>query len=194
MQNQNLLEDNLTREELQALRNKRAGMFIFQVSWIMAFLCLVMVNWQLSYSADWLPEGAERASLLPATFATGALLLSCFLARRALSAIQDDDRPRFLIEWLGTVGLGGLFIGVMVFEFFSIAPGSQYAQVFRLMTGFHMVHAFVIGAYLLGVYFQARDGHYGSLDSWAIEAGVKLWYFVFIAWAIFYVTIYWIAW
>jgi len=193
-----LLEDNLTPEELQDLRNKRTGMFIFQVSWIMAFFCLIVVNWQLSFSREWLPEGAERMSILPATFATAALLLSAFLARRGLQAIRADDRNGFLREWAATLVLGVLFIFVMLYEWVVIgntsAADTQYAQVFRLMTGFHMVHAFVIGAYMLGVWHSARAGSYGPLDFWAVEAGLKLWYFVFIAWILFYVVIYFVAW
>lgn len=193
-----LLEDNLTPEELQDLRNKRTGMFIFQVSWIMAFMCLVMVNWQLSFSREWLPEGADRMSVLPATFATAALLLSTFLARRGLQAIRADDRAAFLQQWAASLALGGVFALVMLYEWVVIggtsAAGTQYAQVFRLMTGFHMVHAIVIGAYMIGVWHSARNGSYGSLDFWAVEAGLKLWYFVFIAWMVFYTVIYFIAW
>jgi len=193
-----LLEDELTREELQDLRNKRTGMFIFQVSWIMAFLCLVMVNWQLSFSREWLPEGAERMSVLPATFATATLLLSAFLARRGLQAIRADDRSSFLREWAVALGLGSLFVMVMLYEWIAInntsAAGTQYAQVFRLMTGFHMVHAVAIGGYMFSVWQGARAGHYGPLNFWAVEAGLKLWYFVFIAWMIFYGVIYFVAW
>lgn len=193
MQN-DLLEEHLTREEFQALQNKRAGMFVFQVSWIMAFFCMVVVNWQLSRSAEWLPDGVERMSALPATFATAALLLSLWLSRQALQSIQRDERGRFLTEWAASIGLGLLFIAVMLYEFISVGTGSQYAQVFRLMTGFHMFHALVIGVYMVNVYLNARKGTYGALDFWAVEAGMKLWAFVFIAWMIFYVVIYFVAW
>ena len=187
-----LLEDHLTREELQALRNRRAGMFIFQVSWIMVFISLVVVNWQLRFSASWLPEGVEPVSPIPATLATGVLLLSAVLARRAQQAIQADNRHAFLTLWQGVLALGSLFIVIIAYEWAVIEPGTQYAQVFRMMTGFHIFHAFVIGIYMLLVYQNAREGHYGKYDFWAVEAGAKLWYFVVVAWMLFYIVIYWI--
>jgi hypothetical protein len=39
------------------------------------------------------------------------------------------------------------------------------------------------------VYTQRHD--YGALNFWAVEAGAKLWYFVLVAWMLFYVVIYW---
>ncbi len=187
-----LLEDHLTREELQALRNRRTGMFIFQVSWIMVFISLVVVNWQLRFSPSWLPEGVEPVSPIPATLATGSLLLSGVLTRRAQHAIQADNRRAFLTLWQGLLALGSLFILIIAYEWAVIKPGTQYAQVFRLMTGFHIFHAFVIGIYLLVVYQNGREGQYGQYNFWAVEAGAKLWYFVVVAWMLFYIVIYWI--
>ena len=189
-----LLETELTTEELQALKNKRAGMFVFQLSWIMAFLSLVMVNWQLSYSKEWLPRGAERAHWLPGTLSALMLFVSVVLAQRALNAIRRDDQPAFMMQWTAAIGLGSAFVVIMLFEWFTVSGASQYAQVFKLMTGFHMFHAVVIGAYMLVVRFNAEQGNFGALNSWAVEAGVKLWYFVFIAWMLFYVVLYWVAW
>ena len=189
-----LLETELTTEELQALKNKRTGMFVFQLSWIMAFVSLVIVNWQLSFSTEWLPEGAERADWLPGTLAACVLFASVVLAQRALNAIRNDDRNAFMIQWMAAIGLGAAFVVIMLFEWFAVSGGSQYEQVFKLMTGFHMVHAVVIGAYLLMVRGYTQQGEYGALNFWAVEAGVKLWYFVFVAWMLFYVVLYWIAW
>lgn len=183
-------EAELTREEFQALQNKRAGVFIFQASWIMAFMCMVMVNWQMRFSSNWLPEGVEPVSMWPGTIATVALFLSAFLVRRALIAIRTDEQPAFSLQWAAAIGLGILFIGIMLFEFFTIETGTQYAQVFRLMTGFHVFHAFVIGVYMGNVYLNAQKGIYHAFNFWAVEAGTKLWYFVLVAWLIFYAVIY----
>ncbi len=187
-----ILEENLTREEYQALQNKRAGMFIFQVSWIMAFLCMVMVNWQMRFSSEWLPPGAEKISPVVGSIATVALFISIVLARRSLIAIKADDGRAFLTQWMGALGLGGLFIALMLYEWFAVPTGTQYAQVFRLMTGFHVFHAVAIGLYMANVYLNGQKGLYGSSGFWAVEAGVKLWYFVFAAWILFYIVIYWI--
>ena len=55
-----LAEKNLSRAELQDLRNKRTGLAVFQISWILVFVCLVVVNWQLRWSQpSWPPPGVQ---------------------------------------------------------------------------------------------------------------------------------------
>jgi heme/copper-type cytochrome/quinol oxidase subunit 3 len=96
-----------------------------------------------------------------------------------------------LTQWIGAIGLGFVFVVVIAYEWLTIDSGTQYGQVFRLMTGFHMVHALIIGGYMFNVYIHGRKGMYGQFDFWAVEAGAKLWYFVLVAWALFYIVIYW---
>ncbi len=192
MQSDRVLEEHLTREELQALRNKRTGMLIFQISWIMIFVSMVLVNWQMRFSPDWKTPKTVTASGALGAFATASLGLSAFLVNRALKAVQAGHMGAFLSRWLGAIVLGILFIVVMVSEWFAITPGTQYGQVFRVMTGFHVMHAFFIGLYLSTVYRNGRRGRYSQYDLWAVEAGAKLWYFVLVAWLLFYVVIYWI--
>ena len=192
MQN-DLLENNLSREEMQALRNRRTGMTIFQISWIMAFFCLIVVNWQLRYNfSEWPPEGVEKLGVILPSIATGMLLVSTFLVRRGLTAIQHDDRDTFFNTWRIAIGLAIAFVLIMIYEWVSVSIETQYGSLFRVMTGFHGVHALAIGAYLIMVYRNARDGQYGALDFWAVEAGAKLWYFVAVAWILFYTVLYWI--
>jgi heme/copper-type cytochrome/quinol oxidase subunit 3 len=192
MQNE-LLEQNLSREELQALRNRRTGMTIFQLSWIMAFVCLILVNWQLRFSyTEWPPAGVERLGVVLPTIGTLSLLLSVFFARRGLVAIRSDARAAFLTQWGVTLALGAAFVLIMIYEW-AIAPvGTQYGAIFRLMTAFHGIHAVAIGVYMAYVYRAAQTGHYGTFDFWAVEAGAKLWYFVAFAWIMFYAVLYWI--
>lgn len=192
MQDQAALEENLSREELQALKNKRTGMFIFQISWMMAFVTMVVINWQLRFSPKWLEPDTQTASPFLGSVATAALLVSTFLVRRAVSAIQANEQARFLWQWLTAIGLGAGFVAIMVYEWSALTPGTQYVQVFRLMTGFHIVHAVVIGLYLVQVFRNGRAARYGPTDYWAVEAGAKLWYFVLVAWMLFYMVIYWL--
>jgi heme/copper-type cytochrome/quinol oxidase subunit 3 len=195
MQNQDLLEQELTREERQKLANNRTGMAIFQISWILAFVCLVIVNWQLRFGyTEWPPPGVEPMGKLVPSFATAALLVSVWLSRRGLTAMREGNRHAFLTQWGAAIGLGALFVGVMVYEWLIVPMGTQYGAIFRLMTAFHAVHALAIGLYMANVYFKARNGHYGSggYDIWWIEAGVKLWAFVAVAWLLFFAVLYWI--
>ena len=62
------------------------------------------------------------------------------------------------------------------------------------MTGFHVVHALAIMAVMLRVYRGGSRGEYsgGEHAAWAVEGAAKLWYFVVVAWLLFYVVLYWI--
>lgn len=195
MQNQDLLEQELSREERQKLANNRTGMAIFQISWILAFVCLVIVNWQLRFSyTEWPPPGVEPMGKFAPSFATVALLISVWLSRRGLFAMREGDRHAFLTQWGAAIALGALFVAVMAYEWLIVPMGTQYGAIFRLMTAFHAFHALAIGVYMANIYLKAREGHYGNggYDIWWIEAGVKLWAFVAVAWMLFFAVLYWI--
>lgn len=203
-------EKQRTREEELALKNRRTGMTIFQISWIMAFIGLVVVNWQLRYSyTSWPPPGVQPLDRVLPSIATAGLLLSAVLVARAVRAIRHDDRPAFFSQWTAVVALGLAFVGVMAFEWLtvppvpeitltlangveSVSPANVYNAVFRLMTAFHGVHALAGVLYMGWALRRARHGFYDSRDHWDLEAGAKLWYFVFVAWVIFYTVLYWI--
>jgi heme/copper-type cytochrome/quinol oxidase subunit 3 len=195
------------RDEELRLKNKRTGIALFQISWIMAFVCLIVVNLQLrSYSAGWPPPGVQPLDWILPTVATAGLIASGFLIRRAHQAIQADNLQGFSRQWGGALILGALFVAVMVFEWLTlppvpeatmlifgeegVGPISQFNAIFRVMTAFHGFHALVIGVYMNHVLQKARQGVYGSRDSWDVEAGVKLWYFVIVAWMLFYIVLY----
>jgi heme/copper-type cytochrome/quinol oxidase subunit 3 len=185
------LEQNLSREELQAIRNKRTGLLVFQISWIMVFICLVIVNWQIrSTSPQWPPAGVEPVPWLLPTVATGALALSAFFVRRGLRAVRADAQARFLQSWRVTLALGAVFVAVMIYEFLVIPHTGVYSDLFRMMTGYHLVHALVIGFILARVYRNGRAGHYGPLNFWPVEGAAGLWYFVLVAWLLFFVVLY----
>jgi nitric oxide reductase NorE protein len=190
---QDIAEQNLSRAELQDLRNKRTGLTIFQISWIMVFICLVIANWQLRFGAPtWPPPGVDPAPWLLPTVATVGLFASAWFARRGLRAIKADDIARFNRDWGIALGLGAAFVVVMGYEWLVIPYSGIYSDLFRVMTGFHGVHALAIGLFMLNIYRDARRGHYGSTNFWLVEGAASLWYFVLVAWIIFYVVLYWI--
>ncbi len=206
-----MVERSLDREQELALKNKRTGILIFQISWIMAFVTFAIVNFQLRFTAtSWPPAGVEKLDPLLPSLATLGLLLSVFTVRRAVKAISHDDTRRMMGLLRLTLILGVLFIVTMAYEWVSVKPVpqelmtlangeevlgpiSQYNTVFRVMTAFHAVHALAIVLFIgLNVLPRAHRGIYTSADYWDVEAGAKLWYFVFVAWIIFYVVLYWI--
>lgn len=188
-----LLEQKLSRSELQAIKNRRAGILIFQLSWIMVFICLVIVHFQLrsSYST-WPPEGVEPLNPIPGILATIALISSGFLARSALKSVQQDQVQPFLNQWRIAIALGAAFVAVMIFEFIRVPMGTQYGTLFRVMAAFHSVHAVAIGLMMVNIYRSGQKGVYQAANFWPVEAAAKLWYFVVVAWILFYLPLYWI--
>lgn len=180
------------------LKNNRLGMTIFQISWIMAFIALIIVNWQLRFSyAEWPPAGVAPFDPLLPSAATLALLISSLLVRRGLGSLRGGRVPGFLMHWRGALVLGVAFMAIIIYEFLSVsdaAMATQYGVTMRLMTGFHFVHALAIMAIMARVYRNAAAGRYSSSehDSWAVEGAAKLWHFVTFAWIMFYVVLYWI--
>lgn len=187
---QQVLEQKLTRQEQQELRNRRTGLAIFQLSWIMTFVCLIIVNfWMRGSSPMWPPEGITVDKIIP-TLTTLALIGSSVFIRRGTKALKSDNISGFTTNWRYGLALGGVFAVVMAIEFIS-APGSgQFLSVYRLMIGFHHVHAMAIGYYLIRVYQSGKRGAYSATNFWPVEGGTSLWDFVTVAWVLFYVVLY----
>ncbi len=187
---QHALEQKLTRQEQLQLRNRRTGLTVFQISWIMTFVCLIVVNfWIRGNSNTWPPEGVEIEKLIP-TLMTLTLIASSYFIRRGVKALKADDFSGFTLNWRNGLLLGGVFAVVMAVEFVA-APGSgQFLSIYRLMIGFHHVHALVIGYYMIRVYQNAKRGAYTSTHYWPVEGGTSLWDFVTVAWVLFYVVLY----
>lgn len=191
MAQQDLMEQGLSRQELQDLRNKRTGLAIFQFSWIMAFICLSVVNLQLrSIAPTWPPPGVGQLNALIPTLMTLGLIASSVFIRRGVKALKAGETEPFLTNWRYALGLGTLFVVVMAFEWITVPYSGQYSDVFRLMVGFHGVHALAIGYYLWKVYRNGQAGRYGPGNFWPVEGGAGLWHFVTIAWLLFYVVLY----
>ncbi len=180
------------------LKNNRLGMTIFQLSWIMVFLALIVVNWQLRFSyAEWPPAGVAPFDPLLPSAATVALLISSLMVRRGLSLLRARRPSAFLWQWRGAIVLGVAFMAIIVYEFASVseaALATQYGITMRLMTGFHFVHALAILGILARVYRGGAAGGYSGdeHESWPVEGAAKLWHFVTLAWIMFYVVLYWI--
>lgn len=195
------------REEKQALENKRLGLLVFQISWIMAFMALIMVNWQLRFQYEtWPPPGVKAMGIWLPTIATALLLVSVVLARRSRQAISVDNTQQFIQQWRISLALTVVFIVIMAVEWVRVETGTQYSAVFRLMTGFHSLHAIAVGGFMAVIWRNAvraqqvargnreDDGQivrYGSDNFWSVEAAAKMMDFVFIAWLLFYVVLYW---
>lgn len=187
------LSQHLSRKELQDLKNKRTGLAIFQFSWIMAFVALIAVNWQLRYqSTSWPPPGVDKLGVFIPSLMTLALIVSSLLVRRATRAVRAGEQHVFISRWGLALLLGVAFVVVMAWEWITVPVSGQYSNLFRLMVGFHGVHALVIGAFMAVVYRNGRAGVYDPYHFWPVEGAAGLWHFVTVAWLLFYIVLYWL--
>jgi len=186
------------REAALRLKNNKLGITVFQISWIMVFVALIIVYWQLGFNDGWRPTPEQKPGFLIPFLATLSLLVSTYLARSALIAIKAGDVPSFQRRWLGSIGLGLVFLVIMMQQFFSfvivhiegLESSSNYVSIYRLMIGYHALHALIIGFMMVQVYRFSQYGRYHAKNTWTVEATVRLWYFVMVAWLMFYVVLY----
>ncbi len=191
MSNQRIAEQSLSRAERQALANKRTAISVFQISWIMVFVCLIVVNLQIRGNfPTWPPAGVDGLERILPTVATAGLLASVFFAQRGLNAIRKEDRPVFLSSWRAAIVLGAAFVLIMAFEWVSVQFSGQFSDIFRVMIAYHAIHALVIGYMMVNALNKGRAGAYNAVDNWGVEGAAKLWYFVVVAWILFYVVLY----
>lgn len=196
MATQTVFEQQLSRQEQLDLKNKRAGLLIFQLSWILTFICLIVVNlWFRGQAAQWPPEGVQRELIIP-TLSVLALVVSSYFGRKGVRAMKNNDLAGLLQNWRWTLLLGLFFAVAMGYEFL-VVPGvvatadtSMYLNIYRLMVGFHHVHAMASLFYLWRVYQYGQRSGYGPSNFWPVEGGAGLWDFVTVAWVLFYGVLY----
>lgn len=179
------------REAEIRLKNNKLGITIFQGSWIMVFICLIVVNWQLGYSPGWRP--VEKPNMILPIVATVALLISTYFTWMAVQSVKADNIALFHKQWMYATGLGAVFLAIMMQQFFALTPGgdgTQYVYLYRAMIGYHALHALVIGIMMIQVFRYSQHGNYHAGNNWAVEATARLWYFVTIAWVMFFVVLY----
>lgn len=181
------------REAAMRLKNNKLGVTIFQGSWIMVFVSLIVVFWQMRYSPDWLRAGYTTPDLVLPSVATVLILLSAWLCRSALQAVSQDRVPSFMNQWRWAIVASVGFFGLMLVQFFALpSEAGQITPVYRLMIGYHALHALVIAFMMVQVYRFGQVGRYNSQNFWSVEATTRLWYFVVVAWIMFYIVLYWI--
>ena len=101
-----MYEQQLSRKELQDLRNKRTGLTLFQLSWIMVFVVLILAQFDIRGRAEiWPPPGVDKPGIVLPTIATVALLASSVLApvlslgfaTLGLFALKDTSSSRVFV-------------------------------------------------------------------------------------------------
>ncbi len=122
------------------------------------------------------------------------LILSSLTAYRAETFMAHDDRAGFMRNVTWTILLGLLFlVGVGVewsegLRYFP--PSTPFGSAFFSLIGLHAFHVFTGVVALAVVRDMARRGRFGSHDHWGVEAVVKYWHFVDVAWVVIFPTVY----
>lgn len=170
-------------------RANRLGLWLFISSETFLFASFI--------SSRYVTAGTARPDELNqplALFLTIVLLVSSISAYLAETAIAHDDRRTFFVAITTTILLGlGFMVGVafeMKEALDKFPPKTIYGSNFFTLVGLHAFHVLTgLGALAVVTNLAAR-GHFGSHDHWKVEATVKYWHFVDLAWVVIYPTLY----
>ena len=127
---------------------------------------------------------------------TLVLITSSYFAVRSVAAIRDDDAPACQRWLLATIGMGGVFLVIKLFEFKAkFAAGislstNTYWTFFLSMTTFHFMHVVLGMIILAAVWLKARNGGYSAQEHRGVETGVSYWHMVDLVWIILFPLVY----
>ena len=177
------------------------GMWVFLVTEIMFFggLFTAYVIYRLQYPVAF---AAASNSLLTWAGSVNTVVLICSSLTMAMAvrSAQIDKKKAIVVFLLLTILLGGIFLGIKAFEYYSEfkehhypgasfhfeGPDPQHAQMFFsiyfCMTGLHALHM-IIGMSILGVLLvQSWKGRFSSQYHNPLECMGLYWHFVDIVW------------
>ncbi len=181
-------DDHAEAPVWRAKANK-LGLWMFIASETFLFAAFISSRYILTGTGR--PEDLNQALAL---FLTIVLLLSSISAYLGEQAIAHDDRRSMMWALSITILLGlGFMVGVgfewkEALEFFP--PSTTFGSTFFMLVGLHAFHV-VTG--LIGLGFalnMGRKGRFNSKNFWFVEATVKYWHFVDLAWVVIYPTLY----
>jgi cytochrome c oxidase subunit III len=170
-------------------RANRLGLWIFLASETFLFSAALAARYYLVHL-----DRPEHLNQPLGLLITGVLLLSSVSAYRAEAAIAHDNRRLFMRNLAATIGLGLVFVVGVGLEWAEalahFPPGTPYGSVFVLLIGLHAFHV-ITGLGILAIVLNlGRLGHFNADDHWYVEAGVKYWHFVDVAWVFIFPTLY----
>ena len=170
----------------------RLGLWFFILSESILFVGLLMVRFSLLGTYI-----HEELSQLIGLMITVILLASSFTAYQAERSMARGDLGATKRNLLITLGLGTVFIAGVAFEWHealeAFPPSTVFGSVFFTMTGVHVFHVLTGLVMLAIVHRRVRRHDTTSTDSWPVEASVKYWHFVDVAWVFFYPALYMIS-
>ncbi|MBI4289169.1 MAG: heme-copper oxidase subunit III [Chloroflexi bacterium] len=168
----------------------RLGLWLFILSDGFLFVVLLTTRFYM--------QGVQRPAEVnqPLGLAISiVLLLSSLFAYRGETAAAYGDVKRFRRNILVTIGLGALFLAGVVIEWaegFHFFPpqSTAYGTVFFTLTGFHAFHVVTGLLALVIILLPGQQKRLQSGNHWGVEAMVKYWHFVDVAWVFIFPTLY----
>ena len=141
------------------------------------------------------------------TLNTFVLICSSATMVLAVSAIQSGRKGRCSLFLLATLLLGGLFLGVQVYEYHELLEGRTYppgisptghfrpgvslfASCFFTVTGFHGLHVAAGVVTLAVVFLGSLLGRFSARDFAAVEYAGLYWHFVDVVWILLFTIVY----
>lgn len=183
------------------LKSNRLGLWLFFISEIFLFGALFAARFYLWGNTR--PELSQELGLM----ATTVLLVSSYFVFRGETAMEHDDRTRFLNSYMIAAILGLVFfvsVVVMEWNIFNLeanvagielfghlrAEDGVYAGVFYAMTGMHALHVISGVFLLLAVWNRGRKGGFSPECHWGVEGCALYWHYVDVVWVFFYPALY----
>jgi cytochrome c oxidase subunit III len=130
------------------------------------------------------------------TASTFVLLMSSVAMVLALNYTQRGDRKRQVTWLLATAGMGAIFLGFQVYEFYhfyhsGLGLGTNlFGSTFYTLTGFHGAHVLVGVIYLCTLAWRANKGLMGPEKTVTVEIAGLYWHFVDVIWIVIFPLVY----
>jgi len=185
--------------------NLKLGMWVFLLSEVMFFTALIGTYIILRFAHPEQFAAPGEVLNVPLTAVnTFILICSSVTMVKAFAAIEKDDQKGLQLWLVGTIILGGTFVGVQVYEYihlfadgfvpdaaaYAVAGGPIYSSTFYLMTGFHGLHVSIGVGCLIWVLIQAMRGRYSSKHLGGVEVMGLYWHFVDLVWIVLFTIVY----
>mgnify|MGYP000990314474 CR=1 FL=1 len=171
------------------LKANRLGLWLFIAS--ESFLFAAFISSRYITDLTHRPEDLNQSLAL---FLTIVLLVSSISAYLGETAIAHGRRGAS-VAWLTlTVVLGLSFMIGVGFEFAEAVDkfpvNTVFGSNFFMLIGLHSFHVLTGAAALAIAANLVRKGHFDENSHWGVEACVKYWHFVDLAWVVIYPTLY----
>lgn len=176
--------------------NDKLGVWLFLGGEVIFFTTLIL-TFVLFSSHD--PGGYEafkqHLSVPLVGLNTFILISSSYLVVRGLSAIQDGNQRGLILNLVGVIVLGALFLGGQAYEWITlfsqgIGIKDAFGTPFFTITGIHGTHVF-LGLVWAGILLlSARRRAYSAQHHHSVEVFGLYWHFVDIVWIILFTLFY----